>query len=114
MIREVTRRTGRGRPSTLLLSAAFGVIQAGLVDQGLFSPDFVDEPSWDLERLPTLIPAPGISADHALDFVVGHVIWSFAAPIAVIGSCAPRVAGRPWLGEPGPGWRSCSTGRRCW
>ncbi|MFF9869699.1 hypothetical protein ACF1G0_30615 [Streptomyces sp. NPDC013953] len=103
LIREALRRTGRGWPSTLLLSAAFGVIQAGLVDQSLFNPDFVDEPSWDLERLPTAIPALGISADHILDFVVGHVIWSFAAPIAVVESCAPRAAERPWLGRVGIG-----------
>ncbi|WP_193317835.1 MULTISPECIES: hypothetical protein [Streptomyces] len=103
MIREVTRRTGRGWPSILLLSAAFGVIQAGLVDQSLFNPDFVDEPSWDQERLPTAIPALGISVNHVLDFVVGHVIWSFAAPIAVIESCAPRVGDRPWLGRAGAG-----------
>ncbi|MFF5447271.1 hypothetical protein [Streptomyces sp. NPDC012888] len=103
MIREVTRRTRRGWPSILLLSAAFGVIQAGLVDQSLFNPHFVDEPSWDLERLPTVIPVLGISVNHVLDFVVGHVIWSFAAPIAVIESCAPRVADRPWLGRAGMG-----------
>ncbi|MEU2680502.1 hypothetical protein ABZ638_26830 [Streptomyces sp. NPDC007107] len=101
VIREVTRRTGRGWPSILLLSGAFGVIQAGLVDQSLFNPDFVDEPSWDLERLPTVIPVLGISLNHVLDFVAGHVIWSFAAPIAVIESCAPRVADRPWLGRAG-------------
>ncbi|OEJ35184.1 hypothetical protein [Streptomyces subrutilus] len=103
MIREVIRRTGRGWPSILLLSAAFGVIQAGLVDQSLFNPDFVDEPSWDSERLPTVIPALGISVNHVLDFGAGHVIWSFAAPIAVIDSCAPRVADRPWLGRVGMG-----------
>ncbi|MFD3875736.1 hypothetical protein [Streptomyces sp. NPDC058623] len=103
MIREVIRRTGRGWPSILLLGAAFGVIQAGLVDQSLFNPDFVDEPSWDSERLPTVIPALGISVNHVLDFVAGHVIWSFAAPIAVIESCAPRVADRPWLGRVGMG-----------
>jgi hypothetical protein len=31
LIREVTRRTGGGWPTILLLSAAFGVIQAGFV-----------------------------------------------------------------------------------
>ena len=38
LIREVTRRTGRGWPTILLLAAAFGVLQAALVDQSLFSP----------------------------------------------------------------------------
>jgi hypothetical protein len=38
LIREVTRRTGRGWPTILLLGAAFGFIQAGLIDQSLFNP----------------------------------------------------------------------------
>ncbi|WP_198653595.1 hypothetical protein [Actinocorallia populi] len=101
MIREVVRRTGRGWPAILLLSAAFGVVQAGLIDQSLFNPDFIDEPFWDEERLPTLLAGPDVSVNHALSFVAGHVIWSFAAPIAVVESCAPRYAGRPWSGRLG-------------
>ncbi|MEO3784070.1 hypothetical protein ABGB12_12110 [Actinocorallia sp. B10E7] len=101
MIREAVRRTGRGWPSILLLGAAFGLIQAGLIDQSLFNPAFIDDPFWDQERLPTLIPGLGISANHALTFIAGHAIWSFAAPIAVVESCVPRIADRPWLGKVG-------------
>lgn len=101
MIREVTRRAGRGWPTILLLSAAFGLIQTGLIDQSLFNPDFVDEPSWDRDRLPTLISGLGVSAKYVLGFVGGHVIWSFGAPIAVVEACAPRQACCPWLGKVG-------------
>lgn len=101
LIREAVRRTGRGWPTIVLLSAAFGLVQAGLIDQSLFNPDFVDEPSWDRDRLPTHIPELGLSAYYLLSFVAGHVIWSFAAPIAVIEACAPRYATRPWLGRAG-------------
>ena len=101
MIREAARRTGHGWPTILLLGAAFGLIQAGLIDQGLFNPDFVDDPFWDEERLPTLLSGPGISAGHVLTFLAGHMIWSFAAPIAVVESCVPRLADRPWLGKGG-------------
>ena len=103
LIREAARRTGRGWPTVLLLGAAFGLIQAGLVDQSLFNPRFIDEPFWDEERLPTLLTGPGISVGHALGFITGHVIWSYAAPIAVVESCAPRLADRPWLGRIGLG-----------
>jgi hypothetical protein len=101
LIREAVRRTGRGWPAIVLLSAAFGLVQAGLIDQSLFNPDFVDEPSWDRDRLPTHIPELGLSAKYLLVFVAGHVIWSFGAPIAVIEACAPRYAARPWLGRTG-------------
>jgi hypothetical protein len=40
LIREVTRRTGRGWPTILLLGAAYGVIEAGVVDQAMFNPTF--------------------------------------------------------------------------
>ncbi|MFI0357483.1 hypothetical protein [Actinomadura sp. 9N407] len=101
LIREAARRTGRGWPTIVLLSAAFGLVQAGLIDQSLFNPDFVDEASWDRDRLPTHISELGLSAKYLLGFVAGHVIWSFGAPIAVIEACAPHYAKRPWLGRAG-------------
>ncbi|MFH7595601.1 hypothetical protein WDV06_10935 [Streptomyces racemochromogenes] len=101
LIRETARRTGRGWPTILLLSAAFGLVQAGLVDQSLFNPDFVDEPSWDRDRMPTYVPVLGVSVKQVLGFVGGHVIWSFAAPVAVVEACVPRLARRPWLGRAG-------------
>jgi hypothetical protein len=104
LIREITRRTGRGWPTILLLSAAFGVIQAGLVDQTLFDNE-VDAagPDWATQALVTLIPGLGVDAASLLNYVGGHVIWSFAAPIAVVESCAPRIADRRWLGPVGVG-----------
>lgn len=104
LIREIARRTGRGWPTVLLLAAAFGLIQAGLIDQSLFNPHYGTDrniPYWDEERLPTMLDHLGISANLVVDFVGGHVIWSFAVPIAVAESCAPRIAGRPWLGRIG-------------
>ncbi|MER7342742.1 hypothetical protein ABT403_33575 [Streptomyces sp. NPDC000075] len=101
LIRETARRTGRGWPTILLLSAAFGLVEAGLIDQSLFNPDFVDDPSWDQDRMPTLVPVLGVSVKQLLGFVAGHVIWSFAAPVAVVEACVPRLARRPWLGRAG-------------
>jgi hypothetical protein len=70
LIREITRRTGRGWPTILLLGAAFGLVQAGLIDQSLFNPGYLDndDPTWAQawreERQATLIPGLGISASH--------------------------------------------------
>ncbi|MFF7184083.1 hypothetical protein ACFZAR_02400 [Streptomyces sp. NPDC008222] len=126
LIREVTRRTGRGWPTILLLSAALGLVEAGLIDQSLFNPHVVDEPSWPREGAATLLPVLGISAGPPLTFLAGHVIWSFAAPIAVVEACTPRCATRPWLGRIGigigivavlygrRGRPRCSPGRCCW
>ncbi|UQA90741.1 hypothetical protein [Streptomyces halobius] len=104
LIREITRRTGGGWPMILLLSAAFGVIQAGLIDQSLFDHQVdADGPDWATQALVTLIPGLGVDAASLLNYVGGHVIWSFAAPIAVVESCAPRIANRRWLGPVGIG-----------
>ncbi|MDA0563992.1 hypothetical protein LG943_06580 [Streptomonospora sp. S1-112] len=102
LIREATRRTGRGWPTVLLLSTAFGLVQAGLIDQSLFALEFDSgDPDWANEQPPTVIPGLEIDARHLLNWVGGHVIWSFAAPIAVVETCTPRRADRPWLGPVG-------------
>jgi hypothetical protein len=100
LIREFARRAGRGWPTILLLATAFGIVQAGLIDQTLFIHESVESsPHWD--GLPTVIPGLDVDAAQLLTFVGGHVIWSFAAPIAVVEACVPRLADRPWLGKPG-------------
>jgi hypothetical protein len=88
LIREVTRRTGRGWPTILLLGAAYGVIEAGLVDQLLFDPPLSPEST----------PVLGISAYNAVAFVVGHAVWSIGVPIALVETVAGR---EPWLGRVG-------------
>ena len=97
LIREVARRTGRGWSTILLLGAAYGVIEAGLVDQSLFNPSFE---MWDFLAV-TPIPALGISAFHALTFVVGHAVWSIGIPIAIVELLTPARRTTPWLGKGG-------------
>jgi len=101
LIREAARRTGRGWPTILLLSFAAGLVQAGLIDQSLFDPSYRDIPYWHQMRLPTYLPGLGFSAYMALSFLGGHMMQSFAAPIAVIESLNPKLARQPWLGRPG-------------
>jgi hypothetical protein len=40
LIREATRRTGRGWPTILLLGVAYGAVQAGLIDRYLYNSSF--------------------------------------------------------------------------
>lgn len=101
LIREVTRRLGRGWPTMLLLATAFGLIEAGLVDQSMFNPDYREIPYWSAMREPTFLPWFGTSAYMALTFVAGHVFGSIAAPIALAESWWPARRREPWLGVPG-------------
>ena len=67
LIREVTRRRGLGWPTILLLAAAFGLIEAGLVDQSLFDPAYRDISYWDDLRDPTFLPWLRHQRLHAAD-----------------------------------------------
>ncbi|GAA1283182.1 hypothetical protein [Saccharothrix xinjiangensis] len=97
LIREVARRTGRGWPTILLLGCAYGVLEAGLLDQSMFNPNFEGH---DFQAV-TPVPALGISALNTLVFVVGHAVWSIGVPIALVESLAWRRRTTPWLGRTG-------------
>jgi len=99
VIREVTRRAGRGWPTLILLGCAYGVLEATLIDQTLFNPAPLFE--GDVSRTSTLIPALGFSAVNAVGFTTGHAIWSIGVPIAIVETLVPRRATTPWLGVSG-------------
>ncbi|WP_433269475.1 hypothetical protein ACQPZF_07080 [Actinosynnema sp. CS-041913] len=97
LIREVARRTGRGWPTMLVLGLAYGVLEAGLLDQSMFNPSFEGH---DFHAV-TPVPALGISALNAYSFVVGHAVWSIGVPIALVETLARDRRTAPWLGRVG-------------
>lgn len=101
LARELARRCGWGWPSLLLLFAALGTAQACLIDQSLFSADYQGYEGWEAVREGTLIPVLGISALNVFTFVGGHVVFSFAAPVALAEAWSPRRAEASWLGPGG-------------
>lgn len=94
LIREVARRTGRGFPTIVLLAIAFGVIQAGLVDQSLFNPDYG---RYDFQH-PVHLGGIDISLYYLVNFVTGHVVASIVTPIALAETWTRHRTG-PWLGR---------------
>jgi hypothetical protein len=101
LARELVRRAGRGWPSLLLLMLALGIAQACLIDQSLFSADYSGYEGWVESRRAGFIPFLSISADQAFNFVIGHVIFSFGAPVAIAEAWRPHRALQPWLGPVG-------------
>ena len=101
LIRETARRFGLGWPGIVLLAAAFGWVQAGLVDQSLFNPDFLADTSFAESASAaraTLVPGLGFSGSQALAYVGNHVTLSICAPIAIVECLAPRERRAvPWL-----------------
>ncbi|MFF5213722.1 hypothetical protein [Micromonospora sp. NPDC000442] len=104
LIREAARRTGGGWPMIVLLAAGFGVVQAGLVDQSLFNPDYLADTEFaELSAADrTRVPVLGISAQEAISFLGNHVALTICAPIAIVESyLSPARRLRPWLRAPG-------------
>ncbi len=101
LIREVARRFDLGWKGMILLAAAFGLLQAGVVDQSLFSASYLGIESWEASRQPTVIEPLGISAYMALLFIGGHVIYSICAPIALVEAFRPDCRRERWLGTRG-------------
>jgi hypothetical protein len=97
LIRETARRFDIGWGGVLAIAAAFGVVQAGIIDQSMFSVDYRGIDYWQDLVGPTWIPALGLSVSSTLTFVIGHMIMSFTAPIALVEGLGPRAADRPWL-----------------
>ena len=93
LVREITRRAGRGWPTIAVLALAFGVFEEALLTQSLFNPNYVDAHLLDKG----FVPALGISLSWTV-FVLGlHTVWSISTPIALVEESArgPRTA--PWL-----------------
>ncbi|MEV6376984.1 hypothetical protein [Micromonospora musae] len=105
LIRETARRVGAGWPTIALFAAAFGVIQAGLVDQSLFNPGFLDDTEFadtQAAAAATLVPGLDFSARQAFDYIGNHIALSICAPIVIIESLLRGDRrSRPWLGRPG-------------
>jgi hypothetical protein len=99
LIREVTRRTGRGWPTILTLGLAFGVLEEGVLTQSLFNPNYLAE---DLHLLdPGYLKALGIGALWTVFVLGGHVLWSIGAPVALVEESTRSRRTTPWLGRRG-------------
>ncbi|QVQ52681.1 hypothetical protein J4H86_02285 [Spiractinospora alimapuensis] len=101
LIREFARRRGLGWPSILVLGLAFGLVQAGMIDQSLFSTSYRDIEYWSDLVGPTFVEPLGTSAFGVMAFLVGHAVWSYCAPIAVMEGVWPGERDQPWLRAPG-------------
>ena len=101
LIRELSVRTRTGWRARICWAAAFGIVEAALVDQSLFNPSYRDITYWQDMVGPTWIPVLGFGLAPALGFVVGHLVFSICAPIAVVESIHPSVRDRTWLGPVG-------------
>lgn len=99
LIREITRRTGRGWPTILTLALAYGILEEAFTTQTLFNPDYLGLHLHLLDH--AFIPALGISVWWTVFVLTLHTVWSISVPIAIVEALVPSRAQTPWLKWPG-------------
>jgi hypothetical protein len=99
LIREVTRRTGRGPATMLILGVAYGLVEEGLADQMLFNRYYAGTDQMG----GTYIPALGMGGWLTVGVVTMHAVWSTNVAITLVESLVPERAETPWLGRVGFG-----------
>jgi hypothetical protein len=99
LIREVSRRAGRGWPTMILLAVAYGLFEEGPVDQMLWNPQYG---GFDigLAYSGTYVSWLGTSVQLLQDVVSLHTVWSICVPIALV-EALDRDRTKPWLGRIG-------------
>jgi hypothetical protein len=97
LVRETTRRAGKGWPSMILLALAYALIEEGFTTQSLFNPNYAGLRLLDYG----FIPALGTSLDWVVFVLTLHIVWSVASCIAIAEGLAGSRWATPWLGRIG-------------
>lgn len=93
MVREVTSHKNLGYRSVLLLGAAFGILEEGIILKSWF------DPTWMGAQITSkVLRVYGISVLQPFANVAYHAVVSITAPIMLIESTASR---EPWLTKRG-------------
>jgi hypothetical protein len=92
LIREVVHRWGGGWPSILLLGAAYGAIEEGLLEPNWFTPALQTHPYG---------VAAGVFWTYAVWNIGYHAVFSITIPIALTELTFPAWRDKPWLGRTG-------------
>jgi hypothetical protein len=95
LIRELSRRWGRGWLTILVLGIAYGVVEEGLGDMSLFNPNFYGE---HLLRYGNWL---GIGWPWWLFVLTLHTVWSIGVSIALGEALFTARGAAPWLGKRG-------------
>lgn len=96
LIRETTRRLGRGWPTMTAFAAAYGVLEEGIATMSLFNPHYANAHLMDTGYVPAL----GIAVPWTLTVITMHTAWSICTPIALVETLTRDRRTQPWLGRP--------------
>lgn len=89
LIREITRRAGRGWPTMIVLAAAYALVEEGLIDAMFWNPHYA---GIDMASAYAGVRVPVLDTSVALlrDVLSLHTVWSICVPIALVETFAAR------------------------
>lgn len=96
LVRELAFRWGTGWPGRLLLGAAYGIVEEGLMVKSFFDPNWQD-----LGILGSYGRMYGVNWVWSLELTIYHCLFSICIPIVLTELAFPRWRNRPWLRMPG-------------
>jgi hypothetical protein len=94
LIRELKIRWRKGWPTVLLLGAAYGLIEEGLMVKSFFDPNWVD-----LGPLASYGRWAGVNWVWALELTLFHAVFSISVPIFLAEHLFPDRSREPWIGR---------------
>jgi hypothetical protein len=98
LIRELARRRQLHWAGILLLGAAFGLIEEGLIVQAIFHPQAIEAASWGATAGGHV---GGLYLAFAVAVVAYHAVWSIALPILLVDLLFPEHRTTPLFGRAG-------------
>ena len=94
LIRELTVRWHKGWPTILLLGAAFGILNEGLLTKSLF------DPAWrDLGILASYGRWLGVNWVWSVELMIYHAVFSIGIPILLTNLLFSKQQGLPWVSQ---------------
>lgn len=94
--REAWVRWGGGPYTLLLLGAAYGIVEEGVMTRSFFCP------TWpDLGILAEYGRWIGVNWVWAIQLTIFHAVFSISIPIILVELTFSDLKGRPWLGSKG-------------
>ena len=94
LVREMTFRWGKGWPTLLILGAAYGIAEEGLMCKSFFDPNWMD-----LGALGSYGRWIGANWVWALELTIYHCVFSIAIPILLVGILFPARRRQAWVGK---------------
>ncbi len=93
MVRELTHRWGKSWPTLLVLGAAYGIAEEGLMCKSFFDPAWMD-----LGPLASYGRWAGVNWVWATELSIYHAVFSIAVPVLLVGVLFPRQRQQVWIG----------------